>query len=113
MSNGKSTPGPWKGSGYEGIYECEGRKMISVCADDKLICVFARHEKDGQYIYGNDDIANANLIAAAPDLLAACKKTRAMFDNTIQLYDVDLAEFNAAVDALEAAIAKAERKVQP
>lgn len=43
--------------------------------------------------------ANAHLIAAAPDLLAACRRLRSVINDHVSLADVD---------ALDAAIAKAE-----
>lgn len=54
MKNLKHTPGPWKENGFK------------VCTGDKTIC---RVDFDG----GADafDMANAKLIAAAPDLLEA------------------------------------------
>lgn len=43
--------------------------------------------------------ANARLIAAAPDLLAACRRLRSVINDHVSLADVD---------ALDSAIAKAE-----
>jgi hypothetical protein len=85
----KRTPGPWianienSGSGYPRI---ESEHEHGVVNDGWIIC-------DCE---GPDGKANARLIAAAPELLEACKKL---------IYQPDL---QVAIDAARVAIAKAE-----
>ena len=100
MMDTKHTPGPW----YAGLYDTSpnflrvGKHMaVGREGDDMLIAVcgtpgFATSEAD------------ARLIAAAPDLLAACK---AMLELT-ETDHGDSEETDAAFDLARAAIAKAE-----
>lgn len=78
------TPAPWKlsarGDGYHVTGETNGQWT-------KIATVHAMRPDDGR------------LIAAAPDLLEAAKRLRAVINDHVSLADVD---------ALEAAIAKAE-----
>ena len=53
------TPGPWK--------------AITGGADAKVVCPDGRSFLIGDIIYHDENKANANLIAAAPELLAALK----------------------------------------
>lgn len=72
MSEAKHTPGPWTGSGggYIGICATKDEKPV------ELAHVFGdtiyRHKKR-QPISDEECEANANLICAAPDLLAALR----------------------------------------
>jgi hypothetical protein len=62
MSNTKHTPGPWKVDGITGLLVAvvQGQAEILASHGDPLL-------------YGTCD-ADARLIAAAPDLLAACQE---------------------------------------
>ena len=92
MTNTKHTPAPWEYNGDGFIVHSRG----DICSIDN----------------GNE--ANARLIAAAPELLAACRKSlpflRGLRDG-LQVaspnHDPKFYE-PTAIDAIEAAIAKAE-----
>lgn len=56
------TPGPWTHDGYERVRPVDG-------AQDGTNDICHVYQK-----CGNQQLANASLIAAAPDLLAACKR---------------------------------------
>lgn len=100
------TPGPWKVAGFAGEHDEGGARIASV-KDGQSVCYTALAIRGmwGQYI------ADANLIAAAPDLLAALKAVTYHFETTrdFALGNED-AESYTAVDAARAAIAKAEGK---
>ena len=85
------TPGPWFLAWEDGKYGVVG----SQC-EGKLVCIVGNNPNDGR-----NDIrkANATLIAAAPDLLAACKAA---------IHVVDSHESRIEWNLLIKAIAKAE-----
>lgn len=84
----KHTPGPWKLDGVWGLVI--GPKGQEICAiHARLPEVPTEQAKE-----------NARLIAAAPDLLEACRKLLAFLESTIIK--------GPAVDELRAAIDKAE-----
>lgn len=90
MGSAKHTPGPWKVSGHMVRTECETSWPVASC------CYGTAAQSD----------ANARLIAAAPELLAACDAMlNAIADNTDIGFDVDL---NEAMRAARAAIVKAK-----
>jgi len=60
----KHTPGPWKASSEY----LRGRNRHSIIGNGLMICDTWDMEKQGE------ELANAHLIAAAPDLLEACKE---------------------------------------
>ena len=80
------TPGPWKAE-KPGIYSADG------------VCVAMRHPESGP-----EFTANARLIAAAPALLAACKRLLVSLEWSIPADKMDRSE---QVDTLRAAIAAA------
>ena len=87
------TPGPWK------VQKTRSNRPITmIMTVDKQGAVICDMNKIG----GNDIDADARLIAAAPDLLAACKLA---LEYTGWHYHAGAQE---AHDALKAAIAKAE-----
>ena len=87
------TPRPWSCSGRKGWYDICGD--VSSGSDEKWICEVAGH-------------ANARLIAAAPDLLAALKAFTDAFPDLIE-YETDAPEVLASLaKQVAAAIAKAE-----
>ncbi len=97
------TPGPWRLSGTQPRWSDPGQG--AVVADEPT----GHDDVENLAAYGGHLVAesiaraaNARLIAAAPDLLAACEAVCLWFD-------VDSTEFNRdmAVAAARAAIAKA------
>jgi hypothetical protein len=67
---------------------------------------------ESYYIAREEREANANLIAAAPDLLEACKAVADGIERSLRLADdknpICLATLAARVEVLQTAIAKAE-----
>ena len=93
MSAPKHTPGPW---GYDGAYDVVMRDDVGAW----IACVNFEHVDEEQAV------ADAHLIAAAPEMLEALKRLRAV---ATQSLDIDL--IDGGLDALaevDAAIAKAE-----
>lgn len=102
----KHTPGPWS--------TCNKRSLIEIYAPDEHTVIYADGSRpsiasvwpNGDTGIAGDQEANANLIAAAPDLLAACEALRkATFDR------VDEELLRVARDLADAAIAKAGGKL--
>ena len=89
----KHTPGPWTQAPYS---------PTDVIAGDKLMVAMAREGLNG--IERDQAVANAALIAAAPELLAALQTMVKAF--AVYAPKVDGAEFNC-VSSARAAIAKA------
>lgn len=108
MSGAQHTQGPWR-LGARQLYGA----IVSINAagwSQLATCVVKRYGAREDLAEG---VANANLIVAAPDLLAAAKQLIAGADDTRhtdavgsvrQLVSVE------AVDALRAAVAKAEAR---
>ena len=73
MSNTKHTPGPWSISSA-----C--KNAINAERNNKLIGIGTTyHDPDSVYFIGQDEaIANARLIAAAPELLEALKSAASL-----------------------------------
>lgn len=65
MSNVKHTPGPWSSAS-------DGAEVFS--PELAPICFVHGANIESQYRTSENVLANAQLIAAAPDLLAACKR---------------------------------------
>ena len=92
----KHTPGPWNVSGLPDTY----RRDCINANGPRPVAEVPRHNPDWQ--------ANARLIAAAPDLLEACKFLIAR-SGTMGPEDAAYAECSwEAIGKIEAAIAKAE-----
>lgn len=101
------TPGPWSASNW--------RVCASVDDPEKFryICDTANNAKTRN----NENAANARLIAASPDLLAACKALLAVVDGSAEFViafdegaprDGVIANLNYAIDLSRVAVAKAE-----
>ena len=122
----KSTPGPWRvlsPNTTRGAYDVGAKECrVATIRDVRTF------DTDGNIDPASEGIphANAHLIAAAPDLLAALRQTREMFRRIMEALDLDLAETaicvsvsgtgrelatlsaQACLDNASAAIAKAE-----
>lgn len=104
MGEPKHTPGTWESS-HDGI-------SVNRAGDQYPVAIVypCRHRTESGYEYneGEEDvrIANARLIAAAPELLDACKSMVGWMRMLHEFMEDE--EMDADVDALKAAIAKAE-----
>jgi len=85
------TPGPWSNGGR---YTERGFPHSMVGADTLIARVFSKNFGDVR-----EEVANANLIAAAPDMLAALKRVIQAAEDGDEM---------TAISMAEAAIAKAE-----
>lgn len=88
MSGAKHTPGPW---GYDGAFDVVMQDDVGAW----IACVNFEHVDEEQAV------ADARLIAAAPDMLAALKAADAHFTGTFS-------EGGTDHQRIRAAIAKAE-----
>ncbi len=90
----KFTPGTWTVKDY----------LVAANADEprtfKIICYTANNPASRN----PENAANAHLISAAKDLLAACEAARSYINSD----DMTLEARDAAIDALNYSIAKAE-----
>jgi len=96
----KCTPEPW---GVGGLDRNEQRRVI---AENGRLVALCAHEGVGSLVPEME--ANAILIAAAPDLLAACKDV----DEAIEKMPGQVDIYTGVTDRLKAAIIKAEGKGQ-
>lgn len=103
----KPTPGPWEVSARGEIL---GPRIGSSQEIVAYMPTWFEYAKAGLHATQDHTLANAGLIAAAPDLLEACKSALKVVS---EIADID-AESRAgwAHKALDAAIAKAERGAQ-
>lgn len=108
---GAHTPGPWHvvngdvvyDQAGTGIYPDEGAPLVRVAT------VALDHERPQEHCGKVERAANAQLIAAAPDLLAALKTITDDFEGLAQFTSTSLAgPYKRAVDSARAAISKAE-----
>jgi hypothetical protein len=103
------TPGPWEVGGVGNTCvtpSTDKQERICVCWD-----TFPKQLDDGSWEDHTQEIqANARLIAAAPELLAALKECRDRLSDWVECSDrnEDVADDNAALEMAIAAIAKAE-----
>jgi len=108
----KHTPGPWKQVEYDDWLYVGGEKMDFIEYDpvnepynysvENAVCVI-----DHVGSITEEGYANAHLIAAAPDLLAACERARQGYKNLIELgalphsgWDKQAREYINELDAL-------------
>lgn len=89
----RHTPGPWYQNG-KSIRSLFGNEDHHLIAD-----VSGLHSDEAEFA------ANANLIAAAPDLLKACKTLRAIVHAQVACVD---SKFDRGMTSANTAIAKAE-----
>jgi len=94
------TPGPWKWDESWGAIVVDRPDMQKLICPMWTGCDRARMGRD----IVDEDLANAALIAAAPDLLAACKRAVHLYDHddaTSVLEWVNSPEFRAAIAKAE------------
>jgi len=111
------TPGPWEYNPYGAI---KGGPLVEFSrgfAREQLALVCVRQHTPDDLDTAAERNANARLIAAAPELLAALKTALAMlengdFRNGVEEYGVDegMVGANKLIDEITALIAKAEGK---
>lgn len=102
------TPGPWvQHPDYPQIVKQDGRP-ISDIADGVLICSACAHPGSGFYPSEEEGLANARLIAAAPDLLGALRAIVAECSPGSMTYSADSYLPEHLLDAASAAIAATE-----
>lgn len=102
MTNAKHTPGPWR------VQKTLGCKDITSDERDEygnksLICTTAGREE-------REDRANARLIAAAPELLAACKQALACLNHAPRFSTPQGVDSYDTAALLDRVINKAEPK---
>lgn len=105
-TNTSHTPGPWKVK-RQFIH---GREIVPriVCApDDDRQCGWIADLIGAPYLGHHSTLANARLIAAAPDLLEACKAALAVLDGSAKDDVEPGAPSGAAMNLIAAAIEKA------
>lgn len=112
--NGKHTPGPWERHG-RAVYTADKRPHWLTGRDRRAVYVAqirARHDSEiGERVGDIEDnpveeseaYANADLIAAAPDMLEACREAMALLEDP----DADMTDANRVERVLCAAIRKA------
>jgi len=100
MNESKHTPGPWH---YRHRFHPGDREHDQI--DAYAVTARLGEITIAETLYScADDEANACLIAAAPDLLAACQKVK---DLAPELWRLDPEDWPKVMDRIEAAIAKA------
>lgn len=103
----RHTPGPWEvvRGGYVGGWHPEDEKPLVIQASKR--CSVAVVNSNKGRIAGDSPEADANLIAAAPDLLKVCKSAHACVDAEI-LTGGNAEAWKPLRGQLESAIRKAE-----
>lgn len=98
-NSSKHTPGPWE------VLHCgiDSETILVQSGDGLEICTTI-----GEQMGLPEEAANARLIAAAPDMLAACKSALEVLDEACQTGYHDAEKDAPTARELEAAIAKAE-----
>lgn len=106
MSNGKSTPGPWRYDLNHTVAVVDGEEW------GVTICQVPGESGIGRGPVSEEDKANARLIAAAPDLLSSCKELLAYLTDDIpaEFLESDGGASSVVVNA-RATIAKATEGV--
>lgn len=98
------TPGPWKWDESWGAIVVDRPDMQKLICPMWTGCDRARMGRD----VVDEDLANARLIAAAPDLLEACKIAEGAFGALASVNNLPSGWHRSVVVPLLAAIAKAE-----
>lgn len=96
------TPGPWSADwGYIVAPDVTGKHV------DLYVATIAEEDEDGRVVPEHERDANARLIAAAPDLLAALRGVMTWWADTLPPHGADDDMPAHLFDAAHAAIARA------
>lgn len=113
----KHTPGPWLHSGPQSSVSFTDVQFADGTRMGRMATSVVHHSKPGYPMVRvgaiSDDpaevVANARLIAAAPDLLEALKHLSDVYESIwVKMSDGEMAIVRGAWECAEAAIAKAE-----
>lgn len=114
MKKAKHTPGPWSDTDGNAITTTDGKTGICIiddCPADDFWCDIERFPEE------EECRANARLIAAAPELLAACQEVAKQANMNIDADDPDnwnVVEITrTAIEAVGIALAKAHGVLTP
>lgn len=116
MTNNKHTPGPWEADFRTGCFAVrrKGDKLncLSEASRDSIVFQNGRSEdlsEPNGYRYLTDEqIANAHLIAAAPELMEALEKAKAFLVTAITRGEVKMSDYEELVSDIENTISKAK-----
>lgn len=103
------TPGPWEIAGASHVY-APGPNGANICSisEPRASTIVGYTEPALGSTDSEEAYANAHLISAAPDMLAALKRAIARADANLPKFSHREPECQADYDACVAAIAKAE-----
>lgn len=99
----KHTPGPW-------TFEHVSQDVVDIKSDGpkwKAVATIKANKLGAGEVGADELSSNARLIAAAPDLLAACEKAADAFDALAEVNNLPSGWKRSVVDPIRAAIAKA------
>ena len=111
----KHTPGPWIADLRTGCFailkQTDKRTCLSGADDDAIVFQKGRGEESspGAYRYLTDEqVANARLIAAAPELLAALEVAKQFIQNGIEYGYINTPEDEGVLAMIKKAVRKAK-----
>ena len=105
MTKPKHTPGPWDIRSPDKFETDQIEDRLIITEDSQHVAQTYQYRNDDNHAADGAALANARLIAAAPDLLNVCKDAVAYFKSR------NLGEMADTVQViLEVAIKKAEKK---
>ena len=105
----KHTPGPWV---FSAIDSTEGFLVVEKARPKSLVATVCKRNGCGWACPHEEPWANARLIAAAPELLAACTRTAEIIQGGDRFESLE-PWAQEIVQSLNAAIAKAEGREVP
>ena len=115
MNTNKHTPGPWIVDLRTGCFAIlkQTDKMTCLCGANDYAIAFqngrGKESSPGAYRYLTDEQeANARLIAAAPELLAAMEAAREFITDGMAMGFVGMPEDEDVLEVIEKAISKAK-----
>jgi hypothetical protein len=108
MPNSEHTPGPWERVGASYIWKTgDNGAAVAIVAEPECSDSSSFYQVRMASKRWDEAMANARLIAAAPELLEACKALYALFDDEGVFREEWQDQASVAFEAAEAAIAKA------